>query len=260
MGNGTRDTLEASADGAISSRRAWWLWLVLALPLALLPLLPPIVQDPHYHAFVDTRDVFGIPNFLDVVSNAAFLAVGIAGIRLCLGHKISGATSSWLTFFVGVMLVAFGSTWYHWDPRDTTLVWDRLPMTIAFMGLFTALVTEHAAVSRQRTLLAVSIAVGASSVAWWRLTGDLKLYAWVQLAPFLAIALLLATYPAPYTGRRWLVLGFAFYALAKLAEFSDIRIYDATAHAISGHTLKHLLAAQAPLCVYLMLKKRTRTG
>ena len=252
--------MEAAAPRAIRERRTWVLVAVVFAPLALLPFLPPIAQDPQYHAFADARRFFGVPNFLNVASNAPFLVIGIAGIVLCLSRRLHGAALSWLVFFAGVTLVTFGSGWYHWDPRDATLVWDRIPMTIAFMALFVALLTEHGAAAGERRLLALAIAVGVGSVAWWQISGDLKLYGWVQFAPFVAIVALLFLYPRPYTGRYWLAYGFAFYVLAKVAEFTDGRIYEATTHAISGHSLKHLLAAGAPLCVYLMLRNRRAVG
>ena len=248
--------MEAAAPR--SNKRLWALIAVLFVPLALLPLLPPIVQPDGYHAFVDSRGFLGVPSFLNVVSNVAFLAVGIAGIVLCLRRKVDGAGASWLTFFGGIALIAAGSTWYHLNPDDDTLVWDRLPMTVAFMALFVALLAEHVAAPLERRLLPVALLVGAASVVWWRVTGDLKPYGWVQIAPFAAIAMLLATYPARYTGRRWLAFGLICYAAAKVTEFADAGIFEATAHAISGHTLKHLLGALAPLCVYRMLATRRR--
>ena len=255
-----RGHMEAAADKPRRSARAWALAAVLFVPLALLPLLPPIVQPAGYHAFVDSRALLGLPSFLNVASNAAFLVVGVAGIALCLRRHVDGAALSWLTFFAGVALIAAGSSWYHLQADDDTLVWDRLPMTVAFMALFVALLAEHVEAKLERRLLPVAIAVGIVSVIWWRATGDLKLYGWVQIAPFVAIATLLATYPARYTGRGWLAAGLDCYAFAKAAEFADAAIYEATAHAISGHTLKHLLGALAPLCVYRMLATRRRAG
>ena len=252
--------MEAAANKPRRSARAWALVAILFVPLALLPLLPPIVQPAGYHAFADSRALLGLPSFLNVASNAAFLAVGAAGIVLCLRRRVEGAALSWLTFFAGVALISAGSSWYHLQADDDTLVWDRLPMAIAFMALFVALLVEHLAAAPERRLLPVAIVVGIGSVIWWRVTGDLKLYGWVQIAPFAAIATLLATYPARYTRRGWLALGLVCYALAKTAEFADAAIYEATAHAISGHTLKHLLGALAPLCVYRMLVTRRRAG
>jgi hypothetical protein len=252
--------MEAAVSRTAGNRRTLLLIAVVFGPLALLPLLPPFEQPAQYHAFADARAYLGIPGFLNVVSNAAFLVVGVAGLDLCLRRKTGGAALSWLTFFVGVTIVAFGSTYYHWGPDDATLFWDRLPMTIAFVALFIAVLIEHGTVSAERKLLAVALVVGVFSVAWWRLTGDLKLYGWVQFAPFAAITLVLAMYPGRYSGRWWLALGFLFYALAKATELTDAWLFEATSRTISGHTLKHLLAALAPMCVYWMLRTRRRIG
>ena len=246
--------MQATGSASTAGRRVWLLLATLVVPLLTLPLLPPIAQDPHYHAFADTRAVFGIANFQNVASNVPFLLVGLAGLHLCLVRRRESL--SWIACVAGVVLVAFGSAYYHLQPSDETLVWDRLPMTIAFMALFTALLAEHLTVKREGVLLAVAIATGPASIAWWRITGDLKLYVWVQVAPFLAIMALLALYRGRYTGRYWLAYGLLFYALAKVVEFSDARIYALTSEATSGHTLKHLLAALAPLCVYWMLRTR----
>lgn len=243
-----------AAEFATSGKRAWVLLAALVVPLLALPLLPPIAQDPRYHFFADTRTLCGVVNFQNVASNLGFLVVGLAGLAFCLRRC---RDLSWITFFAGVVLVAFGSAYYHLQPTDETLVWDRLPMTIAFMALFTALLAEHLPVRRVGALLAVTIVTGVASIAWWRSTGDLKLYVWVQVAPFLAIVALLALYGGRYTGRYWLAWGALFYALAKVTEFNDLRIYALTGGLVSGHALKHLLAAVAPLCVWWMLKTRT---
>ncbi len=231
--------------------------LVMLASLALAFTIPRITQDPAYHEFFDTRTIAGVPNALNVLSNAGFLVVGLIGLAFCLRGKPPGARASWIVFFTGVTLVTFGSGYYHWAPGDDALTWDRLPMTIAFMALFIGVVTEHLDSRAERYLLPIALAVGIVSVAWWRSTGDLRLYGWVQFAPMLGLLVLLALSRGPYGGRRLLVVGFACYVCAKLAELFDAPIFAATAGAVSGHTLKHLLAALTPLCVYLMLRRRS---
>lgn len=228
----------------------------LVAPLAALLALPPIPQDLAYHALADTRALLGIPSFLNVASNLAFLAVGGFGVAVCLRKPVPGAAASWIVFFAATALVAVGSAWYHAAPDNATLVWDRLPMTVAFMAVFAALVSEHIEPGLEKIVLPAAIAVGTGSIAWWQYAGDLRLYAWVQLAPLLTIALLLAAFPARYTHRAWLAYGLAFYLLAKAAEVGDSAVYALTANTVSGHTLKHLLAAMAPLCIALMLRAR----
>ena len=245
-----------AAAAAISARELA-LIVLLAAPLGvMLTVMSPIPQDPAYHALADRRALFGIPNFANVVSNLPFLVVGGMGLRLCLRGDAQGAVRAWTVFFAGVLLVAFGSGYYHAQPNSETLAWDRLPMTIAFMALFAALVAEHVRPGLEHGMLRGAILVGLVSVGWWRYTDDLRPYAWVQFGPLVALVYIALAFPARYSHRAYLVGGLVFYALAKIAEHWDAAIFSAAGGMVSGHSLKHLLAAGAPCCVYLMLKKR----
>lgn len=240
-------------------RRYWREGALVLVPLALLGGIMaagPIPQDPAYHQFADRRIVLGLPNFFNVASNILFLVFGIAGAAFCLGKRKPTAFVSWSTFFVAGILICFGSGYYHWAPDNATLVWDRLPMTIGFMGLFAALVSEHVDERLERVALIPAIVIGVTSVAWWHYTDDLRLYVWVQGAPLVAIPLMLAMFPGKYTHRRYLLYGLGFYVLAKLAETWDHDLFAVTSNALSGHSLKHLLAALSFLYVYLMLRQR----
>jgi hypothetical protein len=237
--------------------RAAGLVTLLAAPLiVLLAAAPPITQDPAYHALADTRTLFGIPNFWNVMSNLAFLAVAGAGLHTAATRGVNGAASSWIVFFLGLALVAPGSAYYHWDPHDATLVWDRLPMTVAFTSVLIALVSEHTDEKLERTLLAPAVVLGVASVLWWHYTGDLRIYVWIQLAPLLGAAYLLAAFPARYSHRAHLLYALVLYALAKAAELQDAAIFTATHGIVSGHTVKHLFAALAVYALYSMVRKR----
>ncbi len=221
-------------------------------------LLPPIAQDPAYHDFADHRGLLGIPNFLNVATNLAFLAVGIAGIVLCLRKREGiGAHWAWLACFAGVTLVCFGSGYYHMNPDNDTLVWDRLPMSIGFMALLVAVVAEHVSLRLEKYLLAPAIVLGIASVIYWHYTGDLRLYVLVQFLPLLLLPVILLLFKGPYTLRGLLVLALAIYAVSKLAEYYDPAVFALTGNIISGHSLKHLLAALSLLAVYGMLRNRT---
>lgn len=236
--------------------REWALTAVLLAPLALILMRPPISQDLAFHAFADDRAWWGIPSFQNVLSNLAFLLIGVAGLVFCFGRPASGATRSWTVFFLGVTLVFFGSAYYHWTPNNETLVWDRVPIMLAFMALFSALLTEHLGAGAERAILVPAVAVGIASVAWWDYTDDLRLYIWCQAAPLLAIVFVLIAYPARYTHRPYLAYALAAYLLAKVLEFQDHEFFALTSHAMSGHTLKHLLAALGIFFIYLMLRRR----
>jgi len=234
-------------------------WLIsisfLTLFIAVILITAPIPQDLDYHLLSNNRYRFGIPNFANVISNLPFTIIGLMGLFLCLNDK-SKASLSWLTFFVGLIFVAMGSSYYHLNPNNQTLVWDRLPMMISFMALFVALLTENIPGFNEKPALPIAILLGFSSVIYWHYTDDLRFYGFMQLAPLAAIPVILFFYKAQYTHRYYLMYGLLCYLLAKVFEMADKFFFELSGQLLSGHTIKHLLSAAATYCVYLMLKKR----
>src|SRR5882724_11485131 len=110
---------------------------LMVVSLAGLLLVPPIPQDQSYHHFADQRTLLGVPNFWNVVSNLPFIAIGAAGLRQF--HRDPAI----VVIFLGIFLTGFGSSYYHWNPTDGTLFWDRLPITLCFMAIFAAVIEER---------------------------------------------------------------------------------------------------------------------
>ena len=218
--------------------------------------LPPIAQDPMYHDFADRRTFLGIPSFLNVVTNLAFLAVGLAGIGLCVRRSAIGARWAWSASFTGVALVSLGSGYYHLAPNNMALMWDRLPMSIGFMGLLVAVLTEHVGLKLEKILLVPAILFGIASVVYWHYSDDLRLYVVVQFLPLLMLPVILLLFDGPYSHRGYLLVALAIYLVSKFAEQYDRAVFAATANIISGHSLKHLFAALALFVVYWMLRQR----
>ena len=228
----------------------------LAIPLVALVFSAPILQPERYHQFADTRTMLGIPNAMDVLSNIPFAVVGLLGIRWVMSRPAGPASAAWLTLFLGMGLVSVGSANYHWNPSDETLLWDRIPISIGFMSLLSVLITEHVHARTGQMLLVPATVTGLCSVALWYITGDLSLYVWVQVAPLLAIPLVLYLFARPYSHARLLLAALILYALAKAAEVGDRWTYELMNQAVSGHTMKHLFAAAACVCLYWMLRNR----
>lgn len=218
--------------------------------------LSPIPQDTAFHLFADSRSWLGIPNFLDVMSNIPFFIAGVLGLIAVRSSKEGSPLTGWLVLFAGIVLVSAGSAYYHWSPDNATLVWDRLPMTVGFMGLFVALSSEYVNEKLLKTLLIPAILVGAASVWYWHLTDDLRLYAWVQFMPLGSILIYLTLFKSRYTHSRLLLFALGLYVLAKVAETYDVDIYEAIGGLASGHTIKHLLAAAG--CYALVVYVRNR--
>jgi len=227
--------------------------------VAALALAGPIHQEPGYHAFADPRG--------DVASNAAFALAGAAGLAVVVRRR--GApdvdrwtSAAWATVFAGVFLTAFGSAWYHLEPSDERLFWDRLPMAVVFAALLDVVVAERVDATLGRRLLVPLVAAGAGSVLWWRFgpqPGDLRPYAAVQFVGAAAIVTMLVCFPRRYDRAGDLVLVVALYAAAKGLESLDRPIFDATGF-VSGHTLKHVVAAAAPAVLALHVARRRPIG
>jgi hypothetical protein len=194
--------------------------------------VPPIAQDETYHLFAVGRELWGIPNFWNAVSNLPFALIAPLGL-----WKLRSTVDRAL--FTGILMTFFGSAYYHLAPSDARLIWDRLPMTIVFMSLLACVITKDGHSSSHHCVLPVLVTCGIMSVVWWSVTGDLRLYILVQFGPLLILV------PGVWFVRdaRFLVAVLTCYSLAKLAEFYDRTIFGAAP--VSGHTIKHLLAATA---------------
>lgn len=229
---------------------------IIMISLVVMMNLQPISQDLSYHDFADDRQFFGVPNFFNVISNIPFVLFGIMGVLYCRKFRQKEADWSWMTLFIGVTLVSFGSGYYHLTPGNDTLVWDRLPMTIGFMGFFIAILSEYVSLKIEKQFLIPAILLGLLSVLIWQLTDDLRFYFWVQFFPILSIPIVLALYKRRYTHVRYLLYALIFYLFAKLLEFYDSGIYSLSGEQFSGHSLKHIFASLSVLSLYLMLQKR----
>lgn len=228
-----------------------------------LALLPAIAQDPNYHRFADQREFWRVPHFWNVLSNLPFVLVGLYGIWAWAGSVWLRPAHrwAWLVVAIGTIAVGLGSGYYHWRPTNVTLFWDRLPMTVVFMGLLSAALAEMVDSHWGTRLLLPLLLIGLASVAYWiwgelQGQGDLRLYAVVQFYPMLALPICLLWHRSLYTHAHYLRYLVGGYVLAKLAEHFDRQLFAATEFLLSGHTLKHLVAAVAMATAMRMLAVR----
>ena len=226
-----------------------WTWGILAAAVAALAWWGPIPQLADYHAFADRREWLGVPHAGDVLSNLAFAAVAAWGLWR---ERTQGGSAperrARVAFFVGLALTAVGSTWYHWAPDNARLVFDRLPIALACAALLAAM---HARTHEHSSpgLLPWLLGAGVASVAWWALGeshdgGDLRPYLLLQAAPLVLVPLWQWQACRPAAERIAFAIAIALYVAAKVCELQDARILGFGA-GVSGHTLKHVLAAVA---------------
>ncbi len=238
---------------------------LLALGAALAPwlvalLAPPLAQPQSYHDFADQRTLWRIPHAANVLSNLAFVAVGSWGLAALVRGSMNfgvapGARKAWFVMFLGITLTGIGSAYYHLAPCDSTLVWDRLPMALAFAGLVAGTLADRAPSLSGPVILALA-ATAIGSVVAWAVSGDLVPYLSMQAGYVVVVLLATALIGSPYTRAGQLFGAVALYAGAIVCERLDVPIDAALGGLVSGHTLKHLLAAAAAWLIGLMLTRR----
>jgi hypothetical protein len=247
------------------SRSTAFLVVFTLLAVAAAFLLPAMPQPLDYHHFADQRGAFGIGNFLDVVTNVAFLLAGLAGLvvvfsgRACF--EFPGERWPYAVFFLGVLLTAAGSAYYHLSPDNETLFWDRLPMTIAFMGLLSSQIVDRVSVRAGLALLVPMLFVGMGSVVYWIVTermgaGNVLPYGILQGYSVVVLLLMATLHRSRYTHANDVYFIFGWYVLAKVLESLDGEILE-LGHVVSGHSLKHVAAAAAGVVACRMLLRRT---
>jgi hypothetical protein len=236
-----------------------------ALCIIALLVYGPIPQDQDYHNFADQREFLSIPNFLNVITNLPFAILALFGLRQIRNLKEKKLKHIGLALFVSFILVTLGSGYYHLWPKNETLVYDRIPITVILMSFFTFLIYDL--IDRQKGYNAFIILnlLGITSVLYWYLgerqgSGDLRWYAMVQFFPVIAIPVILILYKSSFNHYKEVVPVFLFFGLAKLAESFDEEIYHLLNNIISGHSLKHLFMAAVEYKLVRLMARRVKSA
>lgn len=218
------------------------------------PHVPPLAA---YHQFADTRPAFAIANAADVLSNIAFLIAGLLGAWALhrLPHRSLSNMQRAMTalFFAGLVITSACSAWYHLRPDDVRLVADRSGMAIAFSGLLGLAVADRVS-ERASALVGLLVLLCAPWAIGQAAHGELLPWATLQFGGMALLLVLAVQAPRAHALQvNWLAL-IAIYAAAKVCEMHDAAIFTATGALLSGHTLKHLLAACAAWPVIVALR------
>ena len=176
---------------------------VIALTMAGIALvLSPIAQPQAYHSFAEQRTLLGIPHFGDVVTNIAYVIVAVLGFVFLVSRDGKTVLAGYqerlpyFVFFAGVGAIAVGSVYYHADPTNQTLLWDRLPMVVAFTAILAAFVADRIHTrAGALVVLPLAVAMGVVSLVYWHISeaagrGDLRFYFLVQATAIVLIPLI----------------------------------------------------------------------
>ena len=243
--------------------------ILLAIGLVVIiatGFAPPLPQDPLYHQFADQRSLFSIPNALNVLTNLMFAWIGCDGLYRLLREKslhiLPQLLPAYVGFFGGLLLLAAGSTYYHWSPSNASMVWDRVPITLVMLSFLVHLIGEQVSTESARRLFPWLIAAGFASVIYWYFSevagrGDLRPYVLMVLLPLLLTPALMLFFESPWTRGGDVGWMLAWYVLAKVCEYLDRPIFDSLI-LLSGHSCKHIAVAIACLLFLRHLRRRRR--
>ncbi len=237
------------------------LYAISILAVVAVFFIKPIPQSQEYHLFVDNLTFFSISNFWNVISNIPFVIIGSFGLQKVLNlPRQNPLKVCFVWFFIGIILTGFGSAFYHYNPNDDTLVWDRLPMTISFMSFLSIIIGEFINLEVAKKTLYPFLIIGLASILYWVIFLDLRMYVLVQFLPItlIPIVLFLSNNNLKLKKYFWFIL--VAYIAAKFLESYDSIVYSITNNLISGHSLKHFAAAIAPFIFYRFVKEKFNNG
>lgn len=230
--------------------------IILLITLSFLYFLffiKPMPQDLSYHQFADQINHFAINHFHNVISNLCFIIIGLYGLKITLDNK--EISLSWYLFIISIILVGPGSAYYHFNPNNETLFWDRLPMTLGFISLSSYVLIEIFKIKKEFLFISITFLIGMICLMYWVKFDDLRFYLWVQLTPIVLLLYIALFYQTERLKKKYLFCAVVLYVLAKMTEKYDATIFEKLHY--SGHSLKHLLAGLGVYSLILMYKKRS---
>ena len=234
-------------------------WALFTLIVLVLLATGHIDQLAHYHDFADQTHWLGLPNGKDVWSNVGLILVGAwASYDLRYTRTPFTGRISAYVLASAIVLTGLGSSYYHLQPNDFSLIWDRLPISLICAGLL-GMVYQYTHQRGEGWLLSAAIACALLGVWHWHVSGDLRLYLGMQVFTILALPLWLWQARAPRAIKVALLWAIAFYIISKVTEALDLQLFAASGHVISGHTLKHLFATMAMGCVVMAMRAVRQT-
>lgn len=212
----------------------------------------PTADRPEYYAFADVRPLLGLNNFMDVTTNGAFLLVGAIGwMRVRHSGQWPRSLSAFgLTVAAATFVTGLGSAWFHLDPSPISIFWDRIPMAVAFSALIGLVIADRWDKKIGMNCMLGLTAISVCSLIAWRLGwGDLRPYYLLQYAGLPFIIGLAVARPKGEVANVAILTGLGLYVVAKVFESADRSVFETTG-LVSGHSMKHLVAAVAVLRLY----------
>ena len=168
--------------------------------------------------------------------------------------------TAYCVLFAGLVMVGLGSAWYHLQPDNASLVYDRLPIAIVSMTLLVRAAgrTRSAGAGPRPGQHAPADRCG--SVIYWQLTeqsghGDLRFYLLVAVPPTTVAILLLWKRPSRLDDASVMSIPVIGHGLAKACESADASSTPSATYWAAMRS-KHLIAALGLSALLWAIKNR----
>ena len=248
------------SENKVLSKQIYFASLSTLIFIALL--YGKVEQPQSYYQFADDRTFFGIPNGLDVMSNLAIVYPAIIGLLFLQDRRESGFQYRdpiepviYYSLFIGFALTFLGSIWFHLNPNDSTLVWDRLGMSVIMACYCSLIIADMYSIDLAKQIHYPLIAIGSLSIIYWHFSGDLRFYFIFKLQPLILVFILIKFGKKVYDRSEDYLVSMLLIGIATLMENVDEGVFESLV-IISGHTLKHIFAGASLWWVMRMIQTR----
>lgn len=231
-----------------------------ALALVIAVFVHRMPQPVAYHFFADQRACLGIPNFFNVASNLAFALTGALALawmyaqRAALRARFIDPREAWLwvALYVSTFFVTFGSAYYHLAPDNPRLLWDRLPMALTAPAFVAIVCADRFGLRAAAWTGGVLAIASAASLVYWRSTmapgpDNVWPYFVMLYGSLLCAVIVMLVFRSRYTHAHAAWASVLIYGIAMAFDDTLDETLYAYGQAVSGHSLKHMLAAIALL-------------
>lgn len=226
-------------------------WSIFSISLVIIIFIffnYPVHQDLSYHNFAEQKILGNIPHFTDVITNLSFAFVGIL-LFLKYKNNEEHYASQRILFYLfcfSAFALCLGSGFYHWNPNNYGLLFDRITMLLGFALIFLDTTIRYKIFSHTNLFTKIFLIelLFLITLVPWVMVDRLELYIFAQFF-VMSVMPLLAIKNFREGGNQYkhILMMFLFYSIAKFFEFFDYFFYQLIN--ISGHSIKHICYALA---------------
>lgn len=232
----------------MTNKTFFYIILVLSsILVGTLFFVHPIHQDLSYHHFAEQRFLVGIPHWGDVITNISFAISGLFLLKFKNNQEYyPGQKMLFYCFVFACVALCLGSGYYHYNPNNYGLLWDRATMLLGFALILIDTAIRYNIFTYKNLFIKIVLieVLFLITLLPWVSFDRLELYVLAQFFVMSVMPLLaIKNYLEKGNMYQHILFMFLFYSLAKFFEHYDVLFYNLIG--FSGHSIKHICYAIA---------------